>query len=233
MRRARTGCILVLLVAGSLLLSSCGTQFASETSAEISADAISAMVHSYSTTATEAYEQNGHRVSIEVSMYRTGASDGTFEVGESKGDLVVADQTVYFRGPASFWLALSALGNSALPESYALLLAHRWVGLVSSSEAEFSSLTYSGLLASIRAGAVRLAKTGTKTIDGTPAVAVGSRAEGTMWVSTRTPHHPVEIVRHTGSGAAESIRFLAWGEGSPPTVPLGAEPIDKILASGG
>lgn len=221
-----------LAASGALALAGCGGNgLASETPQQIAAATLLAMSQANSTTVNGTLVRGGTRLEVDISMFQGGASYGTFGPAGAAGDLVIANKNVYMKGSSSFWEAMSALGSPGLPMLDADKLAGRWVELGRKVGKQFSSFTYPSLLRSLarsRRSITRAA--GTRTIDEKPVVGISGRGRGTLWVETTGRPLPVAFVDLAGR-TRQTLYFSDWGQGSAPTVPVGAESVKRILSA--
>ncbi len=217
-------------LAVAALLSACGggNGLAGQSAGQIMTSTISALRHARSVRLSGVVDQGTHTARIEVTMFRNGDADGTFDLSGTTGSLVVSSGSVYMRGPARFWQNLTSTGGASLPSAAATKLAGRWVILPHTAAGGFSSFTFKGFEASLSKGRKSLTKVGTKTVMGQQAVGVKSPGNGTLWVSTTGTAYPIEIVSSSAKGTQRAT-FSNWNADSPPTAPAGAKSLAAIL----
>lgn len=222
-----------LAAAGAAALAGCGSGngLSSDTPRQIAKATVLAMSQAYSTTVHGTIVRGGARLGFEVSMFQGGAAYGTFGPPGARGDLVIANKKVFVKGSSTFWEGVSALTSPGLPMLDADKLAGRWVELGRKEEKQFSSFTYPSLLASVERSRTEISKVvGTRTIDEKAVVGISSPGGGTLWVETSGSPLPVAFVDSSG-GTREALFFSDWGQGSAPTVPVGAESLARILST--
>ena len=158
-------------------------------------------------------------ISFDLHIVSGHGGYGTIGVGKQRIDLIRSGKSAYFRADAAFW---RRYGGAAA----ARLFAGRWVKLPISNKdfASFIELTnisqfFTGILSSHG----KLARGGTKTIDGRPAVGIvdKSKSGGTLWIASTGKPFPLELLPPTGPGV---VRFEAWN--TPMHVPAPKNPID-------
>lgn len=216
------------------MLSACGggggpNGLASKPAGKIVSAAETAVSQARSVHISGSVLTGGQRAGIDMTLFKSGAAQGTLSISGSSADVVITPKDVYFKGPAAFWRSLGAAGGSSLNGTVAARLAGKWVTLPTSAGSGFTSFSYTGLLHSLKTGGAGATKVGTKTLEGQPVVGVKSAKQGVLWVSTSGTAYPVEITK-SASAASEHITFSAWNAGTPPTAPAGAKSVQTIIA---
>ncbi|MHB8246325.1 MAG: DUF2092 domain-containing protein [Acidimicrobiales bacterium] len=218
------------LIAGASLLSACGGSsngLSSQSPQKILAATLKALSSASSTHISGTVTTGSQTVTIDMTMFKNGDSDGSFGLSQTPGELLIVGNTIYFKGSAKFWEGLSGSGGAGIPAADAAKLANKWVSLPSSSSSSFASFTLKGFAASLTKSASKLKKVGTKTIDGQQAVGIQGRTQGTLWIAASGTPYPIEAVKSSTSN--QHVTFSNWNQGTPPTAPAGAVSIQKLL----
>ena len=99
-------------IAGATLLSACGGSssngLAGQSPRKILSSALSAMSTATSTHLKGSVVTSTGHVTVDLTMFKNGDSDGTFGFSSTPGRLVIVGKTVYFKGSAKFWQGLSS-----------------------------------------------------------------------------------------------------------------------------
>ncbi|HET9092809.1 MAG TPA: hypothetical protein VFN50_10390 [Acidimicrobiales bacterium] len=217
-------------LAAAALLAACGggNGLAGQSAGQIMTSTISALRHAHSVRLSGVVDQGPRTAHVDVTMFRNGDADGTFDLSGVTGSLVISSGSVYMRGPARFWQVLTSIGGASLPGAAATKLAGRWVILPRGAASGFSSFSFKGFESSLSKGRASLSKVGPKTVMGQQAIGVKSPNNGTLWVSTTGTAYPIEVVSSNAKGTQRAT-FSDWNADSPPTAPAGAKSLATIL----
>ncbi len=225
------------LVTAAALMSACGAGVVApvsnglvhKSSQQIIDAALGAMASAKSTRLSGSVASPTQHLTIDLSMFKNGDTDGTFGLTSAPGHLVIIGKDIYFKGTAAFWEALVSGEGSTMPQAVADNLAGKWVLLPAGANKSFDTLTLAYFVNSVRTSSAKLVKAGTSTVDGQKTVGVKGSEEGLIWVSATGTPYPVQATQSTSSGSTEKLTFSDWNQGTPPTTPKGAEPYASLI----
>jgi hypothetical protein len=161
----------------------------------------------------------GQGISFDI-RYAGVNAIGTLSVASGQTlELRRLGQIVYLKGNRRFW-------SANLGEAPATLLTGKWLK-TSMNDKRFGRM--SELLDASKGDFLhpdgQIAKSGRKTVRGTPAVGLVDRSDGSLlYIATVGPPYPLQTVPKTGAGDG-SVDFLAYGR--PVSVPV--PPADLII----
>lgn len=223
------------VVATAALVSACGggapasNGLVNKSSKQIITAALGAMSGATSTRLSGSVDSGTQHLTIDLTMFKNGDTDGTFGLSTAPGHLVIVGKDIYFSGTAAFWEALTSGEGSTMPAAIAANLAGKWVLLPASADSSFDTLTLAYFVKSVRTSSSKLVKAGRSTIDGQKTVGVKGSQEGLIWVSATGTPYPVEATQSTSAGSTEKLTFSDWNQGTAPTKPKGAEPYATLI----
>ena len=227
-RRIKRTLVIALLPA--VLLSACGGGSSSQpTSARGWLKAAAAASSSAKSVNIAGYaSQSGKRIAFNLDSFKSGALDGTFDVGGAGTRIIeLPNGSSYLRATAGFWSFLTSAVH--LPASSAARLAGHWVnfpsGIVGQITAGLSLKTFSSALAKKVSAKI----VGHKKVGGQETVAVEGPKHLVVYVATSSPHYPLMAAPQAGSASSGQIRFSRWGKGTPPSAPKGALSAKQLL----
>lgn len=187
------------------------------------AESLAAAKAAASVHVTGSMTEGGQRLSLDLRLVAGEGASGSMVLGKQRIDIVRLGPFSYFRVGASFW---RRYGGAVAAE----LFAGRWVK-ISSSVPGFASLTsltdMSRLFAGMLGSHGPLSLGGTRTIAGTPAIAVvdASKDGGTLWIAASGTPYPLRVTQTGGPGY---VSFDAWNAPMRITAPADAIDLTKL-----
>jgi hypothetical protein len=207
-------------------LAGCGGGSSSNGIASRSADEILASTRSAALAASAVHvkgslKESGKPLKIDLKLVSPDKATGSLAEGSESFQLIRVGTNIYIKGSKAFYRSIG--GPSA-----AQLLGGRWLKGPSSGS-DFQSIAAFTSMKTLLSQALKpegkVAKTGTKTVDGREAVGLKDPAQGgTLYVATSGKAYPVEIV----SGSGENISFSEWDQSVSITAPKNAVDISKL-----
>ena len=216
----------LLLVAAAL--AACGSStssnnISSRTAAEILAATKLAAERASAVHVSGSIDNGGRPVGLDVNILAGRGARGRLSENGLSFELIQTGGSVYIKGSPAFYRHLG--GATA-----AQLLAGRWLKAPASSPefASLSSLTdLHRLVDTALSTQGGVAKSGTATVSGRPAVALTDPSRGgKLFVATTGRPYPIEITKDGANGG--SISFDRWDQPVALTVPAGALDITQL-----
>jgi hypothetical protein len=202
---------------------SSGNGVASESAAQIVADAKKAAAGASSVHVSGTIAESGSQLKLDLTVSNAGKAKGTITTGGASFQLVRVGKTLYIKGTEAFY---KKVGGSAA----ASLLAGKWLKVPTTSQ-QFSSVgsvtNMSQLIGGTLAAHGAISKAGTTTFQGQQVVGIKDKASGgILYVATTGKPYPVGIAR-TGSGGGQVV-FDQWGKPVSVKAPSGALDISTL-----
>jgi hypothetical protein len=229
-RALSPGLALVLLLA---LLSGCGSSStsgngtASKSPAAILAAAKAAAAGAASAHVVGAIVDAGKPIALDMELVSGKGGKGRITLEGRSIDLIQVGPSVYIKASKAFYTHVA--GAAA-----AQLLQGKWLkaSATASNFASLASLTNLGkLIDTTLASHGKLARAGTKTINGQKAVGVTDTSKGgTLYVATTGAPYPIGIVKSGASGG--KITFDRWNQPVTLSAPAGAISINQLQSGG-
>jgi len=212
----------------ALLLSGCGSSssgngIASKSPEQIVAAARTAADGAATVHVSGTLRSEGKPLAIDMELVKAKGGRGSITLEGVSINLVRVGGAVYINGSQAFYRRIA--GPAA-----AKLLQGKWLKAPenSSNFASLASLTdLSKLVDTTLASHGKLARDGTKTVDGQQVVAVTDVSQGgTLYVATVGTPFPIEIAKDGGSGG--QITFDRWNKPVTLTPPANAININQL-----
>jgi hypothetical protein len=224
--------VLALLLLPALL-SGCGSSSsssngtASKSPAAIVAAAKAAAGGAASAHVAGAIVDEGKPIALDMELVSGKGGKGRITLEGRSIDLIQVGPAVYINASKAFY---SHVAGAAAAQ----LLQGKWLkaSATSSNFASLASLTNLGkLIDTTLASHGKLARAGTKTVNGQRAVGVtDTNKGGTLYVATTGAPYPLEIVKSGASGG--KITFDRWNQAVTLAAPAGAISINELQRGG-
>jgi hypothetical protein len=216
----------LILVAAAL--AACGSSGASKnistrTAAEIFAATKLAAEGASAVHVSGSIDNAGRPVGLDVNILAGKGARGRLSENGLSFELIQTGGSVYIKGSPAFY---RHVGGAAAAQ----LLKGRWLKAPASSP-EFASLSSLTDLRQLVDTALStqggVAKSGTTTVNGQPALALADPSTGgTLFVASTGRPYPIEITKNGQNGG--SISFNRWDQPVALTVPAGALDITQL-----
>jgi hypothetical protein len=158
--------------------------------------------------------------SVDMRLRNDENAAGTVTLGKDALAVVSTPDSLYVKGPASFWTQLSTA-------AVATTIGQRWVRLPRAASTCISAITsFSTVLANYLGYPGTPTKQPATVVFGTPAVLLQLPNDVSFWVGTEGTPLPVRI---TDPAAPTALSLLGWGNPVTVTVPAAADVVDGAV----
>jgi hypothetical protein len=220
----------LVLSAGALTLSACGSSYADTKPAQVQKDVEKAMSSLKSVRIEGEMDMDGQQGKIDLAVDKDGNCEGSFSLDEMGSfEIVSSGGKAFFKPDAKFWTIQGGEQGAAMAE----MIGDKWVAV---SE-EMGDITEVCDLEEFTSGfeddmSGKLKVGESKTVDGEETVAVTFTSEddnkGTAHVLATEPHYVVDFdVKNEGTAT-----FSDFNEPVKPKLPAAADTIDLSELAG-
>ena len=218
---------LALATTAAVLLTGCGGGDADEAAApsasptptadsrsgeELVTDAVAALREAGAVHATGTFTQDGKEAGLDMQLQDSSASGSLTMDGQTIQLLVVAGDA-YLQAPAEFWVA------SGSPESFAQMIADKWLLMPADQAGDLGPLSLDGLtdeLVDPESGVGEDVRTG--QVDGADVMIATTEDGATMSVLADGSDYPV-LIEKIGQDEPGSVAFSGFGKRQEITAP--------------
>lgn len=185
----------LVLSAGALTLTACGSSYADTKPAQVKKDVEKAMGSLTSVHIDGQISEDGEKGKLDLSVDKDGNCEGTFELdGVGSFEIISVDDKAYFKPDAAFWEAQAGPQGAAIAE----MVGDKWVVASEGMEEIASICDLDDLVGSLADDIDKDFKVGEETtVDGEDVVTVTYTSEdgnkSTGHVLTSAPHYLVDF----------------------------------------